>query len=454
VPLTADDSVYSFELAADPATPTDKVAVERTVGYRAADTRTVVWTGVPGFLDHSYVRNFWHPLPRHAWGALPAAQLLTAEVATRQPLGWGPFILREWIPGDHVTVVRNPLYFRAAEGLPRLDEVTFRFIPDPATMAAEVVAGRCDVVTHEAAGAVRDLLRAPSPLEERTTYGARWELLAFGISPAADYERPDFFEDVRVRQAVAQCIDREAVARDVLGPAGRVAYSSLPPEHPLYAGDALTIWGHDAQAGQALLEAAGWADEDSNGVREAYGIPGIADGTPFQITYHTTDDPLRVQAAQLVQTYLAQCGIQASVQPLPAAELFTPGPEGLLFGRRFDLAQFAWRAQPDPLCDMFLSAQMPGPGNWDRPNVVGFLDDRYDGACLSALQATPGAEPYATGQIEAQRILSQRLPVLPLFQHLKTTLTRPSVIGLSPDPTQPSELYNIEHLDLLPPPDS
>ena len=457
--LTADDSVFSFELAADAATPTDKHIIERTADYHAVDVRTVAWSGIPGFLDHAYLLNFWHPLPRHAWGHLSAAELLSADVATRQPLGWGPFVIREWVDGDHITAVRNPIYFRATEGLPRVDKVTFRFITDPATLAGELMAGRCDVVTHDGADAVRGALPPSVPpiggdeggeVTAISAYDTRWELLAFGISPATGYDRPDFFEDVRVRQAVALCIDRQSLANQVLGPTGRVSHSCLPAEHPLYAGEALITWEHDPVAGQTLLATAGWYDEDGDGVHEAHAIPGILDGTPFQVTYHTTGDPLRVQTAQFIQTHLAVCGIQVSVETMPPETLFAPGPEGVLFGRRFDLTQFSWRAAFDPLCDLFLSSQIPSEGRWDRPNVAGFLDDEYDTACLSALEALPGTEDYAAGHTEVQRIFSERLPVLPLFQRPKVTLARTPVIGLSPDPTQVSELWNVEQLDLWP----
>ncbi len=462
--LTADDSVFSFELAADPATPTDKHVVERTADYRAADNRTVVWRGIPGFMDRAFFLNFWHPLPRHLWGHLSAAALLSADTSTRQPLGWGPFVLREWVPGDHIELVRNRIYFREPEGLPRVDELVFRFVPDPSVLEQELLAGRCDVAVHDPDGGGRGnpaptgSAESPPPptddpdgeeIEAFSSYDARWEALAFGISPGPGYDRPDFFENVQVRQAIALCIDRQAVADQVMGPSGRVLHSFLPPEHPLYAGDALTTWGYAPAAGQTLLAGAGWYDEDGDGVREAHGIAGIAEGTPFRATYHTSDEPERVQTAQLVQGYLAECGIQVTVEVLPDA-LFAPGPEGVLFGRRFDLAQFSWRATFDPLCDLFLSEQIPDTGRWDRPNVAGFLDDAYDDACLSALEALPGDERYATGHVEAQRIFSERLPVLPLFQHTKTTLARASVIGLAPDPTQASELWNVELLDVQP----
>ena len=275
--------------------------------------------------------------------------------------------------------------------------------------------------------------------------------MAFGISPSLGHDRPDFFEDVRVRQAIALCIDRQVVATQALGSSARVSHGYLPPEHPLYAGDALTTWGYAPEAGRTLLTSAGWYDGDGDGVREAHAIPGIADGTPFQVAYHTTDDPLRIQVAQLIRTHLAECGIQLSVEVLPAEELFAPGPEGVLFGRRFDLAQLSWRATSEPMCDLFLSDQIPDAGHWGRPNFVGFLDDEYDTACLAALGALPNSEKYVTAHLEAQRVFSRRLPVLPLFQRLKITLARPAVTGLAPDPTQVSELWNIEQLDLISP---
>ncbi len=451
-PLTAEDSSFSFAIASDPATPVDKSIVERTASYHAADLRTVVWTSVPGFLDHAYQLNFWHPLPRHAWGHLSAVELLNADVSTRQPIGWGPFVLREWVAGDHITVARNPLYFRAPAGLPHLDEVVFRFISDPILLAQELAAGRCDVVTHDATDAVRAALppagESGAEIETFSAYDARWELLAFGISPAINYDRPDFFEDVRVRQAIALCIDRQTVATQILGTSGRIWHSYIPPEHPLYAGDALNTWGYASTAGQTLLATAGWYDADGDSVREAHNIPGISDGTPFRVTYRTSDDPLRVQTAQLVQAYLAECGIGVSVETLPAETLFAPGPEGALFGRQFDLAQFSWRAASDPLCDLFTSSQMPAASQWHKPNVAGFLDDEYDTACLSALQAPPASAEYVAEHVRAQRIFSERLPVLPLFQRSKVTLASSSVVGLAPDPTQISELWNIEQLDL------
>lgn len=452
-PLTGEDSVTSFQLAADPATPMDKHLIERTASYRAIDEQTVTWQGVPGFLDPAYRLNFWHPLPRHDWGSLSAAELLASEVSTRKPLGWGPFAIREWVPGEHVTVERNRFYFRAGDGLPRLDEVTFRFINSPGELAERLASGDCDVVTHEDAAAALAAVEGaalPSSVDSLVTADNAWELLAFAISPAPGHDRPDFFEDVRVRQAIAQCIDRQAIA-DAVSPTGGPAGSGImPPEHPLHGNDNLSAWEYDPGAGERLLAQAGWYDEDGDGIHESHGVPGIPDSTPFQVTYHTTEDRIRLRAAELIQADLGRCGIQANLQALPPEELFALEPGGVLFARRFDLAQFSWQTTVFPLCDLFLSSQIPGAGDWSRPNVAGFIDGGYDRACQQALKALPDSADSIAAHADAQRILSEQTPVVPLFRHQRVTLAQGAVTGLLPTPSQRSELWNLEQVDILP----
>jgi peptide/nickel transport system substrate-binding protein len=64
------------------------------------------------------------------------------------------------------------------------------------------------------------------------------------------------------------------------------------------------------------------------------------------------------------------------------------------------------------------------------------------------LQSLPGTESYIIGHKEAQRIFSEQLPALPLFLRLQIAATRPLVRGFLLDPTENSELWNIEAIDL------
>jgi peptide/nickel transport system substrate-binding protein len=69
-PLTADDSLFSFEISQSPDSFTPRRdLIERTASYQVLDSARVTWTGLPGYIDPLYFTNFWTPLPRHWYGA-------------------------------------------------------------------------------------------------------------------------------------------------------------------------------------------------------------------------------------------------------------------------------------------------------------------------------------------------------------------------------------------------
>ena len=456
--VTADDSVYSFELDADAATPTGKYAVTRTASYRARDAQTVVWTGLPGYIDPLYSVNFWTPLPRQLWqGELKyrAADLLKAPESARAPMGWGPFVVEEWLPGAQITLTRNPYYFRAAEGLPAVDRVVFRFVPDVNQALAQLLSGQCDIITERAD--LETLAPLLLRLQEQTlatpvfTPDIRWEHVNFGINPAAAARRPDFFEDVRVRRAIAHCLNRQEVVRTLLYGQSLVPTSYLPPGHPLHV-EGLPAYPYDPESGKALLEEAGWRDEDGNGIREAYGVPGIRDKTPLTFRWQA---PSSLPAAYLdrFQHDLATCGIDVAVSQLPVTEFFAMSEDGPLFGRNFDLASFAWMTNLDPPpCELYMSTEIPSAeNNWAGQNLPGFIDAAFDAACAQAQNALPGTADAIAGHQAAQRRFAEQLPALPLFLRLRIAAIRPEVSGFTPDPTESSSLWNIETLDVLHP---
>jgi peptide/nickel transport system substrate-binding protein len=464
-PLTSADSVYSYQLAADPATPVSKRMVDRTAAYEAVDELSVRWTGIPGYIPQQFDTNFWLPLPKHAYGDTSAADLLKSDLAARRPLGWGPYVIDEWVAGDHITLSKNPAYFRAGEGLPKFDKLVYRFIGEPADsslMAVQV--GECDLVDNTALQNVKydsvfDLQRAKK-LQVFTGQGPQWEHLDFGIRPSAydDYynpatDRPDFFGDVRVRQAFAYCIDRQKIVDDLLIGQVGVPASYLPPYHPLALTD-LKPLGKDVQAGEKLLDEAGWKDADHNPAtpRTAESVQNVTAGTPFRVTFITTQAPLRAEIADRIAASLGVCGIQVDVKILTTAELYAPGPDGPLFGRKFDLAEFAWDSGVQPSCFLYQSSQIPTQANnWLTGNVTGYSNPEYDAACQKALQAGPGqTDIYTQGHQEVQKILANDFPTIPLFFQLKLAAGRLDLCGFSLDVTARSSLWDLENLDYGP----
>lgn len=452
-PLTAEDSVFSYRLAADPATPASKYLTDRTFSYEAPDEQTAVWTGIPGFFEQRYGTFFWHPLPGHILGDKSAAGLLIDDASVRAPIGWGPYVIDEWIAGDHITLRKNENYFRAAEGLPKFETLVYRFIGDTSDGNLNaLLAGECDAVDQnpqflEIFPGLEDRVREQK-LSAYVGQGPEWEHLDFGVR-SDDGSRPDFFGDARTRRAFAHCIDRAAINDQYLYGRSTVSSSYLPATHPM-AADGLQEYPYDPSRGAALLDEVGWRDIDNDPAtpRTAVGVSGVPDGTPLSVTYLTTEAPLRVQTAESAADSLRSCGIEVSVQPTNPGELFQPGPDGLVFGRKFDLVQFSWEASARPNCLLYTSAQVPTADNrWIGSNITGFSSPEFDTACASAFWARTVDPDYAGLNQAVQEEFSSELPVIPLFSHLKIAISRPDLCGLEMDVTARSIFSDLENLD-------
>lgn len=459
-PLTAADSVFSYEIAAHPDTPTSKFLTDRTASYTAVNDQTTQWVGLPGYYEQRYGTFFWSPLPKHTLGSKSAKDLLTDAEVAKSPLGWGAYTVQEWVAGDHITLQKNPNYFRAAEGLPKFDTLVYRFVGDAADGNLNaLLSGECDVLDQN-----EQFLGMYTGLQDRqnekklqifTGQGPEWEHLDFGITPAvrdsasAAPARPDFFGDVRTRQAFAYCIDRAKINQTLLFGQALVPDSYLPPSHPLYQKN-LPAYAFNPTQGAKLLDEVGWKDADNNPdtPRVAAGVAGVPDGTPFTVTYFTTPSALRQQVSLAAADSLKSCGVQANVMVVNPGDVFGPGPDGLVFGRKFDLVQFSWEASARPNCLLYTTSQIPNPDNhWIGANVTGYANSEFDQACASAFWARPNEADFAQRNIQAQEIFARDLPVLPLYAFVKVAIGRPDLCGLKMDVTARSMFWNIEELD-------
>jgi peptide/nickel transport system substrate-binding protein len=371
----------------------------------------------------------------------------------------------EWIAGDSIRLSPNEFYYRADEGLPYLDSVTFRFIPDTNQMLAQLISGQCDIVTQDSALADQ----VPFLIEAETNglvvpyiqTGTSYEHIDFNIDPINPdgsplTERYDWFEDVRVRQAMTMCTDRQGMVDNILSGRSEIIHTYVPSVHPLYPTEGLTEYAFDPEGGAALLEEAGFVDSDGDGIRED------PDGQPFAPRLGTTaGNAMREQLTQIFKENMLACGIDVQLYYVPSGEWFGEAPEAELFGRRFDLGEFAWLTGVEPSCELYLSSQIPGPpeatnpktgapygSGWGGQNETGYYNPDFDAACQQAISNLPGTDEYAEGHMEAQRIFSQDVPVIPLFLRLKISAARPEVLNFGVDPTQNSEMYNFYEIDL------
>lgn len=462
-PLTAADSVYSYTVANDPATPVSRKQLERTVSYVAKDETTIEWKGKPGFSDNRFFTNFYLPLPKHAWEKIKPADLLKSVEASEKPLGWGPYQIEEWVKGDHIKLVKNPNYFRASEGLPHFDSVVYRFLGEKSdNNLAALQAGECDVVDQtsmleEQLEQVLDLQKN-GKLKTAIGQGPEWEQLVFGVKPAsyddggispATGDRPDFFGDVRMRQAFAYCMDRKAaVDKQLLGQSA-IPDGFFTAEHPLFVAG-LPNYPYDVTKGSQLLAEVGWKDHDGDPAtpRLSDGVMFVQGGSPLEVTLMTTTAYLRQEVVKKLVETMAPCGIKVNVQTLSADQIYGAGPEGPVFGRKFDMAQLAWQSGPGTPCFLYESSQVPSVNNrWLGVNVTGYANPVYDAACQAAEAADPVQPDFKDRNNAVQTLFAQELPAIPLYFNLKIAAARPDFCGLEMDVTARSVLWNIEGFD-------
>ena len=462
-PITSDDSVYAFTLASDLGAVANNYLLDRTQTYEATDPQTVQWWGKPGFFDPAYFTNFWAPAPRHLWSEFSAADLQTIDIASRSPIGWGPYMIKEWLAGDHITLTKNPYYFRVEEGYPKFDSVSFRFIANPNMALSELAAGRCDILdpTIRLDSQV-DLLQKMQSAELAQTFvtpGMTIEWLGLGITPASyddgydvarQHDRQDIFGDAHTRQGIAYCLDRQSVVDNVLFGLTTVPTSYLPVGHPLYDPN-ITLLPFEPATGTSLLEQAGWrdVDGDSSTPITAVSVENVTAGTPLQLNYYTTTATQRRQVADILTQSLAQCGIGLNVQYFEQNDLYAPGPTGALFGRRFDLIEYAMGVNGiEPPCGWFTSAEIPSASNlWIGTNVTAYKNDAFDAACRSAQLSLPEEQTYVDSYRQTQVLFSTELPAIPLYYHLRISAARPDLCHFDLDATA-NPLWNIEAIDM------
>lgn len=284
------------------------------------------------------------------------------------------------------------------------------------------------------------------------------EQLAFGLRPASydnGYslgsveDRPDFFADVRVRQAVALCLNRQQVVDTVLYGLVDVPHTFVPTNHPLH-NPAAPTYAYDPVAASQLLDRAGWRDTDNNPSTPciAQGVFNVRVGTPLVLNYYTTGATQRRQVSEILSKSLQACGIGVNLVTMPFETFYAPGPEGVLFGRQFDLAQFAMGVPgTEPPCGWYTSLQVPAETNaWVGTNVSGYSNPAYDAVCQIGHQSLPTETAYSQRYQEVQTILAQDLPFVPLYFRLKIAASRPDLYGFDFGNAAEPDLWSLEEI--------
>ena len=350
-PITSADFVFTYEMVMNPANSVaTQYPYDHLESIEAPDERTVVMNFSEPFSPWQAL--FWRGvLPQHvlepvfeANGSIDEAEWNLAPTA-----GCGPFNFAEWESGSFMRFVKNENYWL---GEPKLDEIFVQFVPDDASQTAALVARDADLGTFPPLSDV-PILRAGglSIVVQASGYQEGWFFNFRDMaSPGA--------QDVKVRQAIAMAIDRDAINRDLLlglTKAPKTYWDSLPA----YAAPDIEPWLYDPEGAKRLLEGAGWTDRDGDGIRED------ANGNKLTLIHGTTIREIRQDAQAVAQQMLREVGIDFQIMSQDADIFFGSYADGAAppLGE-VDIMEWSDGPYfPDPDTDYWLCDQIPSDEN-------------------------------------------------------------------------------------------
>lgn len=305
---------------------------------------------------------------------------------TTAPVGTGPFSVTGYSSGDRITLAANPDYWG---GAPELGGVEFRFISEPATALAALRAGDIhwtDVVPPQQV----------SELESDDT-------VEIGLTPSSDYwylalnEAREPWSDVRVRQALAYAIDRDAIVQAVSYGTAALNQLAIPEQSVWYT--AYDEYSTDLDAAQALLDEAGFTG-----------------GTLDLLA--TSDYPETVTAAQIIASNLEPLGIDVEIRQPDFSTWLDEQNTG-----NFDMLMMGWLGNIDP--DDFYYSQHHTDG---ASNAQGYSNAEVD-ALLDAGRIETDPEARKDLYAQAATIIADEASYIYLYNPSVIQVWSPDVTG-------------------------
>ncbi len=194
--LTSDDVVFTIERILDPKTASPGRSYLDAVDSVTAPDRYTVR------LHLRYpLASILSGLASGNAAIVEKAAVLKAGDLQKTEAGTGPFMLAEWVPDNFMRLTKNPHYFK--RGLPRVDEVVFRVIPEQASLLAGVRTRSLDMATISD-GSVAKQAMGDKNLDVEQAPSLNLRIFSFNTTRAP-------FVDARVRDAIAYAIDRQAI---------------------------------------------------------------------------------------------------------------------------------------------------------------------------------------------------------------------------------------------------
>jgi peptide/nickel transport system substrate-binding protein len=349
--FTSRDVLYTYRVTVDPKTPTAYSEDFKQVQKAEAPDRYTFRV--------SYAKPFAPALSSWGIAILPAHLLegkdITKSPLARSPIGTGPYVFKQWIPAQKLTLEANPAYW---EGKPYLARYVYRIIPDNSTMYMELKAGGVDMMGLSPVQYQRQT-NTPEFLSRFNKYrypASAYTYLGYNL-------RLPLFQDRRVRQAISHAINKDEIIQGVLLGMGQIAHGPFKPGTWAYKATVADP-NYDPARAVALLKEAGYQ----------MGPDGILvkDGKPFRFTIMTNQgNDQRLKCAQIIQRRLKRVGIDVKIRVMEWASFLT----NFIDKGKFESVLLGWTIGQDPdIYDVWHSSKT-GP---KELNFVNFKNAELD----------------------------------------------------------------------------
>jgi len=276
----------------------------------------------------------------------------------RHPVGTGPFMFKEWVTNDHITLVRNPHYWR--QGGPYVDRIVFRGSPVDESRLAALQSGEFNWVDAVPLQDVKRLRGSKNPVYLTSSNAGNPDFLGMVV------ERPPF-NNKKLRQAIAWAVDKRAILAVAYFGVGEVGSQEVGSGNRFYTADDPYRHGPDLAKAQQLVKEAGYG----SGLKIEYlGLPQY---------------PELLKTGEILKEQLAQIGITMTITQLEVTVWVKR-----LTQRQYQITSIYAAGTVDP--DTFYSEELTRNGPY---NFTGYNNPRLDALVQQARQNTDAAQRKA-----------------------------------------------------------
>ena len=428
-PFTADDVVFNWEYAKDPATAALTINVYRDITVEKIDDLTVrilFPKPTPFWADAFVGAAAGQIIPKHLFADYKGGKSREAP-NNLSPVGTGPYKFVEFKPGDLIRGEINPDYHM--ENRPYFDTIEMKGGGDAVSAARAVIqTGEYDFGWNIQ---VEDevLLRLEKGGKGKTVYavGGDTEFIALNFTDPnteVDGERSSIktkhplFSDPAVRKALSLLVDRDAIKKVIYGRAGRTTANFL--NGPEQFVSKTNTWEFSVEKAAKLLDDAGWKP-GADGIREK-------DGKKLKLLYQTAINGPRQKTQAIVKQACQKAGIEVELKSVVASVFFSSDVGNPDTYAKFyaDIEMFQIPlSQPDPAQHMrrFHSRFVATKENkWQGTNFPRWVNKDYDAAIDAAENETDPIKRAAL-YIKGNDLMVQDTVFIPAMHRLKVEAT-------------------------------